>query len=105
MIEISDEVKEAWKLAMNARAAGLNLRADITIDLVVLADFARDQLAARLHEQFQAEHRLDGRRGLVWCTRCSYGDSGKAAEVDKHHLWFDGDWQREAERLLSGEKS
>lgn len=76
MIEISEEVRRAWAMVQGAPP-------DWLID--TLADFARDQLAARLEAEWATER--------LWF-----------AEQQPQDKWTFADWQREAERLLSGKE-
>lgn len=92
MIEISEDVRDAYRQARSYPDG---------CDWVILADFARDQLAGRL----EAEHFLE-----VWEIQDARDHGlGPANEYDDHvadcKLCRDPDYQREAERLLSDDKA
>lgn len=94
---IKPEWKEAWRIIAGTRPTiGPLLHVDH------LADGFLSLIAKLMESEFRREHRLDGRRDLVWCPECSYGDVHRVAPPDLRHNYDDAAWLEAARKYLSG---
>ena len=76
--EITPEIKQAYRLSPH------------TVLEDRLQKALRDQLAARLREEFLADH-----------AHCVFDDCRSIEIFARRHLWTDADWQALAEKELS----